>query len=154
MEARTLVQGSLVCAADGKILKVVDPPTRHETDIVILLHAGGANLPLSPNHRVPILKADEKVAEKYAKDLEKGDFIFVNGTPTQLTMKEEIAVPEKREVVQIRLFPDEPVPVFMAPPSIETKGHWKKKLRRSLKKRSPSEACCSADLKTEGYYTD
>jgi len=154
VEARTLVEGSLVRAADGKILKVVDSPTRHETDFVIMLHAGGAKLPLTPKHRVPIFKADEKAEEKYAKDLEKGDFIFVNGIPTQLTMKEEIEVTETPEVVQIRFVPDEPVPVFVAPPSIETKDHRKKNLRRGLNKRSPGEACCTADLKTEGYYTD
>lgn len=151
VEAHALVEGSLVRAADGDIVKIVDPPKRHETDIIILLHTKDAKLPVTPKHRVPVLTPDGKAQDKYAQDLQQGDVIFVDGTPTKLTMKEEIAVPEKREVVQIRFVPDKPVPVFMAPPSIETKGHKRKKLRRGIDK---TRHRFSEDLKTEGYLTD
>ena len=87
VEAQTLVEGSIVRAADGKKVKVGDPPRQHETDMVILLHAGDAKLPLTPNHRVPIFAGGDKLAN----DLQKGDVIFVNGIPTELTMQEELA---------------------------------------------------------------
>jgi len=67
-------------------------------------------------------------------------------------MKEEMS--GKWDVVQIRFVPDEIVPVFMAPSSIDTMGYKKRKVRRGIKKRRPNKASVSAELKTEGYYTD
>jgi len=69
VEARTLVEGSLVRAADGKTIYVAEPPRQHQTDILIWLHAADAKLPLTPNHRVPIFTGGDKV-EKPAKDLQ------------------------------------------------------------------------------------
>lgn len=147
----TLTEGSLVRGADDQsLLKVAGPPQRHEADQLVVLHAGGATLPLTAKHRVPVVIAGGK-GEKQAKDLQKGDCVFVNGVPTELVEIE--TVPGKVEVLQIRFVPDEPVAVFMVPPSIDTKGHKRKPLRRSLKSRRGPRAS-DDDLKTEGYYTD
>merc|ERR1740121_1198608 len=82
VEARNLVEGSLVRAADGKILKVADSPERHDTGTIVVLHAGGAQLSVTPNHRVPVLTHGEW-GERYAKDVQTGDFISVDNKPAE-----------------------------------------------------------------------
>jgi len=129
LRASDLLKGSHVQAYDDEtVLEVTCNPERHEVNELIEIGAGGAILPVTLDHRVPVIREGNECTVQ-AKDLHLQDHVLVNNAYTALTslVRKIEVVP----VVKITFKPDMPVPVFMPPPMIATKGHHKKPLRRS-----------------------
>jgi len=82
-----LERESHVFADDNQtILEIARTPQRRETDVIIELRSQDAMLPVTQDHRVPGCgRADGVSRDIEAEDLRKGDCVFVNRRPTQLT---------------------------------------------------------------------
>ena len=106
-----LERESHVFADDNQtILEIARTPQRRETDVIIELRSKDAMLPVTQDHRVPGCgRADGVSRDIEAEDLRKGDCVFVNRRPTQLTSC-RITVVKKAVVLQITFRPDKYFP--------------------------------------------
>lgn len=137
LSGEQLVKGSQVLADDCQtILEVARNPEQVDVNEVLELRAGDTSLFVTSDHRVPVLRANtERTAEQscdvQAKDLQPGDRIFVNGSPTKLSSANELVLPQTQRGLKIVFQPDMPVAVFTPPPAISTTGVAIKRIRQS-----------------------
>lgn len=131
-----LVKGSQVLAHDCQtILEVARNPEQCEVNELFELRAGGANLFVTSDHRVPVLRANaqqsgERSCDLQAKDLQPGDRVFVNGSPASLTSANKLVLPQTQRVLKIVFQPNMPVAVFGGDPATSTKGDATKRIPR------------------------
>lgn len=147
VSSQQLVKGSKVLGFDGSILTVNNPPEQHQARATVILHAGGAKLQVTPDHRIVLATSSPVPAAR----LREGDMILVDEQPSRLLQIEFIPTPVT--VLKIAFTPDLPVGVFQPPRTILSHGH--KKIRRGWGARRQSgqdnEQC---SIRTQGFLSD
>ncbi|CAE6971897.1 unnamed protein product [Symbiodinium sp. CCMP2592] len=134
----------MTAVVDCMVRKV---PELHRVERTLILRAGIAVLPVTPDHRISLPTGDTVPADT----LRVGQEVMVQNTRTQLTSIELSSVPVN--VLKLAFDPDLPVEVLVPPPAIQSKGAAKKALRRSLVgRRGSSEEPSIPD--TEAEYQD